>query len=276
MCVGDDDDMEGRGKAEKEGPAEEAGVVVEAVRVDQDGAVVTRGGGREAHCTLTFDGVSQFLILGANSSQELVGNGVGGTYTETLPKKRGRDAGESDTLRIVETDKKFHIVLGDNVLQKGLRELEGMEDLWVGRTVGEGNRGEINTEEDAAERGGLAASDIPDAERKFLAGANRELIEIEPGSRAREILREGRQEGPKDTIHLGHLTRERFEGVVRADGGRVSNEVSDLSSRKGRAITGSGPDEGGREVGDPRKENGGEREKVAAVPVGLVQEEKIL
>ena len=45
MRVGDDDDIEGRGKAEKEGPAEEAGVVVEAVRVNKDGTMVSRGGG---------------------------------------------------------------------------------------------------------------------------------------------------------------------------------------------------------------------------------------
>ena len=246
------------------------------MRVDQDGAVVTRGGGREVHCPLIFGGVSQTLIFGANSSQELMGRGVGGINVETLPKKRGRDAGEINALRIVETDKKFNVELGDDVLQKGLRELEGMEDLWVGRAVSEGNRGAVNTEEDAAKRAGLAASDIPNAERKFLARANRELVEIEPGSRAREILREGRQEGPEDTIHLGHLSRERFEGAVCVNGGRVSNEVSDLPSGKGGAITGSGPDEGGREVRDPRKENRGEREKVAAVPFGLVQEEEIL
>ena len=148
MRVGDDDDMEGRGKAEKERPAEEAGVVVEAVRVDQNGTMVTRGG-REVHCLLMLGGISQNLIFGANSSKELNGNGVRGIDMKTLPKKGGRDTGENG-FRIVETDKKFHVVMSDDALEKGLRELEGMEDLWVRRRVSEGHRGAVNTEEDAA------------------------------------------------------------------------------------------------------------------------------
>ena len=130
MRMGDDDDMEGRGEAEKERPAEEAGVVVEAVRVDQNGTMVTRGG-REVHCLLMLGGISQNLIFGANSSKELNGNGVRRIDMETLPKKRGRDAGENVGFRIIETDKKSHVVLSDDALEKGLRELEGMEDLWV-------------------------------------------------------------------------------------------------------------------------------------------------
>ena len=43
--VGNDDDIEGRGQTEKERPAKEAGVVVEAVRVNKDGTMVARGGG---------------------------------------------------------------------------------------------------------------------------------------------------------------------------------------------------------------------------------------
>ena len=142
VSVGDDDDIERRGQAEKERPAKEAGKVIEAVRVNQDGAMVA-GGGSEAHSTPELDGVIQTLVFGANGSQELGGNGVRGirvvNNTKTLPKKRRRDTGENITLRIVKTDKEFHIVVGDDALKKGLRELEGMRDLWVGRKVGEGH-----------------------------------------------------------------------------------------------------------------------------------------
>jgi len=80
----------------------------------------------------------------------------------------------------------------DDALEKGLRELEGKGNLWVGRRVGESHRGAVDAQIDAAEGGSPAVSDIANAESKFLAGANGELVEIEPSSSGRETLREGR------------------------------------------------------------------------------------
>ena len=146
VSMRDDDDIERRGQAEKERPAKEAGKVIEAVRVNQDGAMVAGGGSGEARSTPELGsggGGFQTLVFGANGSQELGGNGVRGiravNNTKTLPKKGRRDTGKNITLRIIKTDKEFHIVVGDDALEKGLRELEGMGDLWVRRKVGEGH-----------------------------------------------------------------------------------------------------------------------------------------
>ena len=45
MC--DNDDVERGRQAKKQGPAEEAGGIIEAVGVDKNGTVRTRGGGGE-------------------------------------------------------------------------------------------------------------------------------------------------------------------------------------------------------------------------------------
>jgi hypothetical protein len=74
MC--DNDDVERGSQAKKEGPAEEAGGIIEAVGVDKNGTVRSRGGGGEVHNTMELVLILAVFVLRANSSQELRRNGV--------------------------------------------------------------------------------------------------------------------------------------------------------------------------------------------------------
>jgi hypothetical protein len=165
MGVSDDNDVEGGGEAEEEGPAEGAGRVLEPVRVDKDTFVSARVGG-EIVDVGELVGVSIIRVLGPDGVEKALRKAGGVRFADgkdvRLEKGR-RDAGQGAALVVIETDEELHVKFFHEAAKQGFWELEGVRNLWVRRLPVEKNRVFINPEIGTAEAGrGSSGVDHPE------------------------------------------------------------------------------------------------------------------